>query len=93
MGALHGLNTMAKSAMAGMRHVRLITPSSPELSAGIICFEVDGLGPEQVVERLRERGIIASSTPYRVSYARLAPSLINDEAEVERTMRALASLA
>lgn len=90
---IHGLNTMTKSAMAGMKHVRLHTPTDPELSAGIICFEVEGLEPMTVVERFAEQGITASSSPYRVSYPRLAPSLMNDEAEIERTMQVLRTMA
>ena len=42
---------------------------------------------------LRAQGIIASTTPYRSSYARLAPSLLNDEAELERTLSVIRSMA
>ena len=89
---IHALNSQAKEALAGMRHVRLHTPRSPELSAGIICFDVAGLSPDAVVARLFEQGIVASSSPYRVSHARLAPSLLNDESEVERAVAAVAAL-
>ena len=34
-----------------MKHVTLHTPLAPELAAGIVCFEVKGLTPHQVVER------------------------------------------
>jgi selenocysteine lyase/cysteine desulfurase len=91
-GRIHALNTQAKEALAAMPHVRLHTPMSPALSAGIICFEVAGRGPDEVVARLHERGIVASSSPYPVSYARLAPSLINDEDEVARAVTAVAAL-
>jgi len=90
---IHQLNTLMKDGLAAMPHVRLRTPRTPELSSGIICFEVEGVGPEAVVERLRTRDIIASTTPYREQYARLAPSLINNEDEVERTLAAVAELA
>lgn len=90
---IHSLNTMAKEALTAMPHVRLHTPMSAALSAGIISFEVDGHTPDEVVAHLGERGIIASTSPYRVSYARLAPSLMNDEAEVERSVAAVAALA
>lgn len=87
------LNTQAKEALTSMSHVRLYTPMSPRLSAGIICFDVAGHEPPEVVDHLRERGIVASTTPYRESYARLAPSLINNEEEVERTAAAVAELS
>ena len=41
---------------------------------------------------MQER-IHSLNTMAKSAYVRLAPSLINDEAEVERTMRALATLA
>ncbi len=90
---IHELNTMTKQAMATMPHVKVHTPLSADLSAGIICFEVDGYEPDQVVEHFRDNKIVASSSPYRVSYARLAPSLINNEAEVEESMRVLRAMA
>lgn len=89
---VHSLNSLAKQALADLPHVRLHTPMSPELSAGIICFEVDGHTPTEVVEELREDGIVASTSPYPVSYVRLAPSIINDEDEVERSVGAVAAL-
>ncbi len=92
MKRVHGLNTMAKELLAELSNVTLRTPMSPQLSSGMICFEVDGIDPQQVVAHLRERGVIASTTPYHVSYARIAPSIINDEAEVRETVDAVAAL-
>lgn len=89
---IHSLNTQAKEALAAMPHVRLYTPASPALSAGIICFDVDGHAPTEVVAHLHARGIVASTSPYPVSYARIAPSLLNDEAEVEQTVAAIAAM-
>lgn len=89
---IHSLNTMTKEALAGMPFVRLYTPMSAELSAGMVCFDVNGHAPGQVVEHLAARGVVASTTPYRTAYARLAPSLINNEEEVERTVAAVAEL-
>ena len=90
---VHDLNSQAKDALAGMRHVRLLTPRSPELSAGIIAFEVEGHGPDEVVAHLHERCITGSSSPYPVSYPRIAPSVLNSPAEVDHTVRAIAELA
>lgn len=89
---IHGLNTRAKEALATMPHVRLYTPMNPSLSAGIVCFDVTGHTPAEVVAHLHERGITGSASPYPVSYARIAPSLINDEDEVDRTVAAIAEL-
>ncbi|MBW3672018.1 MAG: aminotransferase class V-fold PLP-dependent enzyme [Acidobacteria bacterium] len=89
---IHSLNTMAKEALSEMPHVRLYTPLASDLSAGIICFDVDGLKPAEVVARLHEQHIVASTSPYPVSYARIAPSLVNNEREVERTVAAIAAM-
>lgn len=89
---IHGLNTMAKKRMKEMNHVRLYTPESPQLSSGIICFDVKGHTPAEVVEHLHENNIVASTSPYPVSYARIAPSLINNEAEVKRSLDAIAAM-
>jgi selenocysteine lyase/cysteine desulfurase len=67
---------------------------SAELSAGIICFEVAGKTPEQVVAALATRGIVASVTPsfYTPAYARLAPSLLTLEDDVDRAVAAVAAV-
>ena len=91
---IHALNSLAKTQMARLRKVRIHTPMSPELSAGIIAFEVDGLTPGQVVEGLHKRGIIASETPgfYQPRLARVAPSLLTNEVDVQKTVHAIAAL-
>ena len=87
------LNTQCKDGLAAMKHVTLHTPRSAELSAGINCFEVAGMDPDTVVRRLLEKKVVASSSPYKVSYVRLAPSLVNDEQQVEQALRAVRALA
>ena len=74
-----------------MAHVRLHTPLSGDVAAGIICFEVEGVASREVVERLKQRKIIASVTPrsYGVNYARLSPSLLTSPADVEAALRAV----
>ena len=47
---------------------------------------------DAVVKAMHSKGIIMSSTPYRNSYARFAPSLINNEQEIEHTVKVLAML-
>jgi len=89
----HTLNSRFKSGLAAMRHVSLHTPRSPSLSAGLVCFDVRGIPPAQVVDRLLQRGIIATVTPYTPSLARVAPSILNTPAEIDRTLRALRALA
>ncbi|MEZ9538478.1 MULTISPECIES: aminotransferase class V-fold PLP-dependent enzyme [unclassified Shewanella] len=90
---IHQLNTQTKQGLAKMSHVTLYTPMATELSSGLVCFDVDGLSPQQVVEHMHTKGIIMSSTPYRDSYARFAPSLINNEAEIDKALSEIQALA
>lgn len=90
---IHELNRQCKEGLAAMKHVTLHTPRADELSAGIITFEVAGLDPRQVVKRLEERRVIATTTPYATSYARLAPGLINGPEDVEAALREVRALA
>jgi selenocysteine lyase/cysteine desulfurase len=87
------LNDQLKANLAQNRKVRLHTPMSGDLSAGLVAFEVAGQSPEDVVKRLLEHRVIASTSPYAVSYARLAPSLVNTPGEVERAAAAVHAVA
>ncbi len=86
------LNDRIKTGLAGMKGVTLHTPRDPELSAGINCFEVKGLKPEEVVARLLTKKIVASTSPYGVSYARLCGALVNDPADVDRSLEGVRSI-
>ena len=89
----HELNAQMKEGLAGMPRVQLYTPRDENLSAGMVCFDVKGTKPQQVVERLLAQRIVASTTPYRVSYARVACSIVNTPQEVETVLRAIRELA
>lgn len=86
------LNTQCKEGLAGISKVKVLTPRDPALSAGIICFRVEGQTADETVARLLKRKVIASASPYSVSHARLAPSLVNDEREVEAALRAVRAI-
>ncbi|HEY5803195.1 MAG TPA: aminotransferase class V-fold PLP-dependent enzyme [Lysobacter sp.] len=88
-----GLNDQLKKNLAQNRRIRIHTPMSADLSAGLVAFEIDGMKTGDVVKRLLERRIVASSSPYAVSYPRLAPSLVNSPEEVDRAARAVHELA
>jgi isopenicillin-N epimerase len=89
---IHFLNTMLKQGLSKMKKIKLITPMDEGLSAGIVCFEVEGKKPGTFVKELEKHHIIASTTPYRERYARLSPSLVTLEADVEKTLRAIEKL-
>jgi selenocysteine lyase/cysteine desulfurase len=86
------LATRLKDGMASLRKVRLVTPRSSEVSAGIVCFEVDGSDAGAVVSALAAHGIHASVTPYATQYARLGTSLHVDERDVDAALERLAGL-
>jgi isopenicillin-N epimerase len=90
---IHELNSQMKEGLARMPHVQLYTPRDENLSAGIVCFDVKGMKPEQVVKRLLDQRIVASTTPYRISYARVACGIVNTPQEVETVLRAIRNLA
>ena len=89
---IYELNQQLKQGLAAMPHITVQTPMSQDLSAGIVCFEVAGLAPRTVVEKLRQRGIVGSVTPYATKYVRLAPSLINSPGEIDRTLEEISRL-
>ena len=86
---IHELNRQMKEGLARMPHIQLYTPRDEDLSAGIVCFDVKGMKPEQVVKRLLDQRIVASTTPYRVSYARVACSVVNTPQEIDAVLRAI----
>ena len=90
---IHELGRRCREGLAAIPKVRLHTPMSEALSSGITCFEIDGMPPKIVVERLLERKIVASDSPYLTSYARLTPGLLNTPEEVDRAVAEVKSIA
>lgn len=89
----HALAGALKDGLAGMGHVKLLTPRSAGLSAGIVSFDVDGLSPDAAMKRLRARKIIASVAPYATQHVRVTPSIRNTPGEIEKVLEAVRSLA
>ncbi|WP_224488751.1 aminotransferase class V-fold PLP-dependent enzyme [Robertkochia flava] len=87
------LSTRLKSGLQSMGHVDLITPADEGLSAGINCFMVKGMQTPELVQKLHEKGIIASASPYAVSYTRLTPCVINTEEEVDKCLAVVEEMA
>lgn len=85
----HQLSSKLKQGLANIAHIKIITPMSEEVSAGINCFEVEGMKQADVVKKLLTKKIIARESPYKVSYVRLTPSIINTEEEVNICLREL----
>ena len=64
---IYELNQQMKQGLTKMPHVTLHTPMSQDLSSGIVCFEVEGMTPRQVTERLRQKRSLGVSHPTRRS--------------------------
>ncbi|MCP3137781.1 aminotransferase class V-fold PLP-dependent enzyme [Pyxidicoccus xibeiensis] len=91
---IHELNGQMREGLAKLPHVTLYTPRTEALSSGMVCFDVKGMTPKQVMQRLLDKHrIIASTTPYAVSYARVAFGIQNTPEEVEKTLAAIRAMA
>ena len=82
-----------QAGLSDIRAVRLRTPGSAALSAGLVCFEVAGRDPADVVAQLAARRIVASVTPYARRYVRLGPGIVNSRADVDAAVRAMQSIS
>jgi selenocysteine lyase/cysteine desulfurase len=87
------LNSAFRDGVSAITGVTLHTPRDPDVSGGLSCFEVRGLKPEEVAEKLSEKKIRTSSSPYKVSYARVGAGIMNFPEEIETTLREIRVLA
>jgi isopenicillin-N epimerase len=76
-----------------MAGVTLHTPNDDAVSAGLVTFEVDGRRPDEVVDALRGKGLVATVTPYAAEYVRLGTSVLVSEGDVDGAIREVAALA
>lgn len=86
------LNAQFREGVARLPGVTLHTPRDAALNGGISCFEVNGLRPGEVVGRLAEKKIRATTSPYKISYARISAGIMNQPEEVDRVLREIKSL-
>ena len=90
----HARAAELKEGLAGIGGVRLRTPRDAALSAGLVCCEVKGIDPGEVVDRLREEHrVVASVTPYRTRYVRFGPSVANRAEDVQHGIDAVEAIA
>lgn len=89
---IHSLNLQMNDELRKLPNVVVYTPRTDGMYAGMVCFDVKGMRAQQVVDKLLEKKIIASTTPYAVPFARLAFGIMNTPEEVEKTARAMRSL-
>ncbi|HVK40981.1 MAG TPA: aminotransferase class V-fold PLP-dependent enzyme [Phenylobacterium sp.] len=88
----HQLATQLKTSLAALPHVRVRTPISPLMSAGIVSFDVAGRSANDVVSHLRGWRILGSAAPYAVQHVRLTPSIRNTPEDIAFAVKAVATL-
>ena len=79
----HEQATRLKEGLAGIDGISLVTPPGEDMSSGIVCFDVDGEAPHDVVARLAAAGFSTSVTPYREQHVRAGPSIVTTPDEVD----------
>ena len=89
---IHALNQQMNEGLRKLANVVVYTPTDRNLNAGMVCFDVKGMKPEEVVSKLYDRKILASTTPYAKPFARVACGIMNTPAEVDKTVAAIAAL-
>jgi selenocysteine lyase/cysteine desulfurase len=82
-----------KTGLAAMPHVTLITPLDPQLSAGIVAFDVAGRSANQTVSELRRWRVLASAAPYATPHVRLTPSIRNTPEDINFALKAIQAMA
>ena len=89
---VHELNRRCKEGLAEMEHVLLHTPLKDELSAGIISFDIAGYSTEKAVQALLDKGVIATASPYKTSWTRFTPGIINMEEDIDKALDVVRSM-
>lgn len=87
------LATRLKLGLSQIPGVRVVTPMDPNLSAGIVSFDVHGKSAEGAVQALRGQRVIASAAPYAVQHVRLTPSIRNTVEDVDYAINAVRTIA
>jgi len=87
------LATRLKAGLRDIPHVRLSTPDSPALSAGLVCCSIEGMPAEEAVSRLHDQRVITSTTPYVPSLLRFGTSIVTGPDQVDRAVAAVKGLA
>nr|WP_314533812.1 aminotransferase class V-fold PLP-dependent enzyme [uncultured Pseudomonas sp.] len=91
---IHGLNTYAKNRLLERPQIELVTPASPQLSAGFTFFRIKDRDCEKVAAQLMENRVVCDSVDRDVGpVIRIAPGLLNSEHEIDRFMALLGKIA
>lgn len=90
---VRALSDQLKAGLSGLQGVSLLTPRAAEASAAIVAFNVDGMDPQDVADRLLAKKIIVAPSTWGAASVRATPSVLNTAAEVDRLIQGVADLA
>jgi selenocysteine lyase/cysteine desulfurase len=100
---VHAMATRVKEALHSMPHVKLVTPTHPEHSSGIICFDVKDSRAKPIptgdaVDMLERAGVVATTSSSNrarpdVHHVRISVSILNSDDEIGRAIEAIGDLA
>ncbi|WLG21682.1 aminotransferase class V-fold PLP-dependent enzyme [Pseudomonas sp. FP1154] len=84
---IHTLNTYLKKQLLALPQIELVTPMSPDVSAGFTFFRVKGRKSDEIAAYLMQNRVIADAVHRDAGpVIRTAPGLLNTEAEIDRFM-------
>ncbi|WP_460418850.1 pyoverdine-tailoring periplasmic protein PvdN [Pseudomonas sp. microsymbiont 2] len=84
---IHQLNDLLKQRLAEHRQIQLVTPRSEQFSAGFTFFRIKDRDPDAVAAHLCANKVMCDAVARDVGpVIRLAPSLLNDERQIDRAM-------
>lgn len=87
---IHALNTELKDQLLAHPQIELVTPRSPELSAGFTFFRVKGQDSEAVVAHMMKNRVVIDAVDRDVGpVIRTSPGLLNSSDEIQRFMTLL----
>ena len=87
---IHALNSYLKQRLQQRPQIELVTPLSPELSAGFTFFRVKGKDSDKIAAHLMANRVVADAVHRDVGpVIRTAPGLLNDEAQIDRLLGVL----
>lgn len=91
---IHALNTELKDQLLAHPKIELVTPHSPELSAGFTFFRVNGQDSDAVAAYMMKNRVVIDAVDRDVGQViRTAPGLLNSSAEIQRFMTLLSQRA
>jgi selenocysteine lyase/cysteine desulfurase len=88
---IHQLNSYLKQRLQTLKGVQMVTPISADFSAGFTFFKTPHVDEDAIAAYLTRNGVIVDAVNRDVGpVVRMAPGLLNTEADVDRAIALLA---